>query len=82
MKSNILLKQTDSSFLRYSVRVQQAIFDLLARVDLLNIVPYNDYDGCGNCFIKGIAIGRQVFFPFSESAEKSKTHPFYVKNIK
>lgn len=41
------------SYLWYNVRVQQAIFDLPARAHILNIVQYNGYDGCGDCFIKG-----------------------------
>ncbi|CAF2143420.1 unnamed protein product [Rotaria magnacalcarata] len=80
MESKILLKQANGSHLWYNVRVQQAIFDLPASAHLLNIVQYNGYDGCGDCFIKGVTIGRQVYFPFSEKVEKLKTHQFYLKN--
>ncbi|CAF4354984.1 unnamed protein product [Rotaria magnacalcarata] len=65
MESKILLKQANGSHLWHNVRVQQAIFDLPARAHLLNIVQYNGYDGCGDCFIKGVTIGRQVSFSFS-----------------
>jgi hypothetical protein len=69
MTSTILLKQVDGnvslthllpkkfmlgSRLSYNVRIQQAIFDLPARAHFLNIVQYNGYDGCGDCYIKGL----------------------------
>jgi hypothetical protein len=82
----------------YNIRIQQAIFDLPARAHFLNIVQYNGYDGCGDCCIKGkyyfytkyififtflgIAIGRQVYFPFNKKDEDQKTHQFYLKNSK
>ena len=68
MRSEITLKQTDGnvflmltlcrdsilgSTLSYTVRIQQAIFDLPARAHFLNIVQYNGYDGCSDCCIKG-----------------------------
>ncbi|CAF4330672.1 unnamed protein product, partial [Rotaria magnacalcarata] len=61
VNSNILLKQKDDSRVSYNVRVQQAIFDLPARAHFLNVVQYNGYDDCGDCCIKGVAIGRQIY---------------------
>ena len=67
MRSQIVLKQTDgNAFLiltlstnfalgsrsPYNVRIQQAVFDLPARAHFLNIVQYNGYNGCGDCYIK------------------------------
>ncbi|CAF4355955.1 unnamed protein product, partial [Rotaria magnacalcarata] len=82
VNSKILLKQKDGSRVSYNVRVQQAIFDLPARAHFLNAVQYNGYDGCGDCCIKGVAIGRQIYFPFSEKTEEPKNHQFYLKNSK
>ncbi|CAF1137226.1 unnamed protein product [Rotaria sordida] len=73
MRSEIILKQNDGSSLSYNVRIQQAIFDLPARAHFLNIVQYNGYDGC-------VAIGRQIYFPFSKNPEKLKDHQFYLKS--
>ncbi|CAF4109249.1 unnamed protein product [Rotaria sordida] len=47
---------------------------------LLNIVQYNAYHGCVDCFIKGVAIGKQIYFSFSEQVEKLKNYEFYLKN--
>ncbi|CAM2727607.1 unnamed protein product [Rotaria socialis] len=82
MRSPIVLKQKDGSRLSYNVRIQQAIFDLPARAHFLNIVQYNGYYGCGDCCIEGVAIGRQVYFPFSKKTEKLKDHQFYLRNAK
>ncbi|CAF3926712.1 unnamed protein product, partial [Rotaria magnacalcarata] len=82
MRSPIVLKQKDGSRLSYNVRIQQAIFDLPARAHFLNIVQYNGYYGCGDCCIEGVAIGRQVYFPFSKKTEKLKDHQFYLQNAK
>ncbi|CAF4941776.1 unnamed protein product, partial [Rotaria sp. Silwood1] len=71
-----------ASRLWYNVRVQQAIFDLLARGHFLNVVQYNGYDGCGDSCIKGVVKGRQIYFPFSETTEKRKNHEFYLKSSK
>ncbi|CAF5172050.1 unnamed protein product, partial [Rotaria magnacalcarata] len=68
VNSKILLKQKDGSRVSYNVRLQQAIFDLPARAHFLNVVQYNGYDGC----IKGVAIDRQIYFPFSEKTEEPK----------
>ncbi|CAF3735585.1 unnamed protein product [Rotaria sp. Silwood1] len=72
----------NASRLWYNVRVQQAIFDLLARGHFLNVVQYNGYDGCGDSCIKGVVKGRQIYFPFSETTEKRKNHEFYLKSSK
>ncbi|CAF3581970.1 unnamed protein product, partial [Rotaria socialis] len=82
MRSPIVLKQKDGSRLSYNVRIQQAIFDLPARAHFLNIAQYNGYYGCGYCCIEGVAIGRQVYFPFSKKTEKLKDHQFYLRNAK
>ncbi|CAF3822140.1 unnamed protein product, partial [Rotaria magnacalcarata] len=82
MRSPIVLKQKDGSRLSYNVRIQQAIFDLPARAHFLNIVQYNGHYGCGDCCIEGVAIGRQVYFPFSKKTEKLKDHQFYLRNAK
>ncbi|CAF4937112.1 unnamed protein product, partial [Rotaria socialis] len=95
MNSKILLKQKDGkivfyqyylkngilgSRVSYNVRIQQAIFDLPACAHFLNVVQYNGYDGCDDCCIK--AIGRQIYFPFSEKTEEPKNYQLYLKNSK
>ncbi|CAF1397064.1 unnamed protein product [Adineta steineri] len=60
------------------IRVQLATFDLPALAQNCNIIQFNGYNACPDCDIRGIAIDRQVFYPYSKTPAAPKTDYHYT----
>ena len=69
--------------LRFTIRAQYVTFDLPALAQNCNIIQFNGYDGCPDCNVHGIAIERQVFYPYSAIPVAPKTdHDYTTLSIK
>ncbi|CAF4288787.1 unnamed protein product, partial [Didymodactylos carnosus] len=64
--------------LKFSIRVQYATFDLPALAQKCNIIQFNGYYACSDCTIQGVAIDRQIFYPYSPVQSPRKTDHDYL----
>lgn len=66
LKNGISIIADDGKFVTFSVRVQLVTFDLPALAHHCNVVQFNGYYACPDCTIPGVAIDRQIVYPYSE----------------
>ncbi|CAF1321466.1 unnamed protein product [Didymodactylos carnosus] len=64
--------------LKFSIRVQYATFDLPALAQNSNIIQFNGYYACSDCKVQGVAIDRQIFYPYSPVPSPRKTDHDYL----
>ncbi|CAF5076643.1 unnamed protein product, partial [Rotaria magnacalcarata] len=76
--NGIIINTDAGEKLKFNIRAQYATFNLLALAQNCNIIQFNDYDACPECDIHGIAIGRQVFYPYSATPAAPKTDHDYT----
>ncbi|CAF1510553.1 unnamed protein product, partial [Didymodactylos carnosus] len=76
--NGIRIKIDDTVHERFSVRVQWATFDLPALALNCNITQFNGYDACADCKVHGVAIGKQIYYPYSAQPSPPKTDNDYV----
>ncbi|CAF4632531.1 unnamed protein product, partial [Didymodactylos carnosus] len=76
--NGIRIKIDDTIHERFSVRVQWATFDLPALALNCNITQFNGYDACADCKVHGVAIGKQIYYPYSAQPSPPKTDNDYV----
>ncbi|CAF5057456.1 unnamed protein product, partial [Rotaria magnacalcarata] len=77
-KTGITITADDGEKVMFAIRVQLVTFDLPALAQNCNIIQFNGYDACPDCDIHGIAIERQVFYPFSKLPSTPKTDRDYM----
>ncbi|CAF3381159.1 unnamed protein product, partial [Rotaria socialis] len=77
-KNGIIISTDAGEKLKFNIRAQYATFDLPALAQNCNIIQFNGYDACPDCDIHGIAIGRQVFYPYSATPAAPKTDHDYT----
>ncbi|CAF3710089.1 unnamed protein product [Rotaria socialis] len=77
-KNGIIISTDAGEKLKFNIRAQYATFDLPALAQNCNIIQFNGYDAYPDCDIHGIAIGRQVFYPYSATPAAPKTDHDYT----
>ena len=45
----------------------------------LNVKQFNGYDGCPDCKVRGVAVGREIFYPHNDTPSELKTQRDYAK---
>ncbi|CAF1557829.1 unnamed protein product, partial [Didymodactylos carnosus] len=78
LQSGIKVTTDNDKQLKFSIRVQYATFDLTALAQNCNIIQFNGYYTCSDCTIQGVAIGRQIFYPYSPVSSPRKTDHDYL----
>ena len=77
--NGIIVENNEGQNFKFRVRCQLITFDLPALAHSCNIIQFNGYYGCPFCDLRGIAIQRQVFYPFSPTSSKLKTDKEYSR---
>ena len=65
LKHGISVATEQGKTISFSIRVQLVNFDLPALAHHCNIIQFNGYYACPDCTIRGVAIDRQVVYPYS-----------------
>ncbi len=76
--NGIMITTDAGEKLKFIIRVQLVTFDLPALAQNCNIIQFNGYDACPDCDIHGIAIERQIFYPYSKIPAAPKTDHDYT----
>ncbi|CAF1239252.1 unnamed protein product [Adineta ricciae] len=78
-ETGITVRLNNNKKVKYNIRVQLITFDLPALAHNCNIIQFNGYDACPFCKIHGIAIGTQVFYPYSPTPSLLKSDRDYLQ---
>lgn len=78
-KNGINLRSRDGRSENYGIRTQFVLFDLPAMAAHLNVKQFNGYHGCPDCKVHGVAHGREIFYPHSDTPSEPKTQYDYAK---
>lgn len=77
LKNGVSVTTEQGKTITFSIRVQLVTFDLPALAHHCNIIQFNGYHACPDCTIPGVAIDRQVVYPYFQDSFPPKLDKDY-----